>query len=338
MGARGDAKRAEPPKAEALDVALATLVDQAPVGDEWLHEIKLDGYRIVARIAQGKVQLLSRRHHDWTAKAPTIARALEALPVHNAVLDGELCSVRKDGVTDFQALQNAMSESGAASLKYFAFDLLFLNGEDLRAESLLDRKAALAGLLGRAKPSALLRLSDHVVGDGPRFFAQACKLGLEGIISKRATAPYRATRGHDWLKIKCISRQEFVIGGFTPPAGARTHFGALLIGVREGTKLRYAGKVGTGFSGRTLASLHAKLTPLQRDTAPFANPPRGAPVKGARWVEPVLVAEIAFTEFTKDGHLRHPSFVGLREDKAAKDVVRETPEKTGKKKAAKRRT
>ena len=325
MGGRAKPKRAEPPSASELDVALATLVDQAPVGDEWLHEIKLDGYRIVARISQGKVQLLTRRHNDWTARAPSIARSLSALPVHSVVLDGELVSVRKDGVTDFQALQNALGDAGSENLLYFAFDVLFLNGDDLRSLPLVERKAALAGLLARAKGTAQLRLSDHVVGDGPRFFAQACKLGLEGIIAKRAVAPYRAGRGQDWLKIKCIARQEFVIGGFTPPAGARTHFGALLIGVREGDKLRYAGKVGTGFSGRTLSMLHAKLKPLERPDPPFFNPPKGSPVRGARWVEPTLVAEVAFTEFTKDGHLRHPSFVGLRDDKAAADVVREKP-------------
>ena len=313
------------PSASSIEVQLATLTSVAPNGDEWLHEIKLDGYRIVARIQDQRVQLLTRRSNDWTARAPKLAEALAALPLTSAVLDGELVSLRADGRSDFQSLQNALSESRSASLVYYVFDLLFLDGNDLRSLPLLERKAALAALLKKTKTQKQIRLSDHVIGGGVRFFEQACKLQLEGIIAKRASAPHHPGRSKDWLKIKCIARQEFVIGGYTLPAGARTHLGALLVGVREGDSLRYAGKVGTGFSQKSLRELHARLLPLSRTTPPFANPPKGAAYRAARWVEPTLVAEVSFTEFTKDGHLRHPSFQGLRDDKPASAVIRERP-------------
>jgi bifunctional non-homologous end joining protein LigD len=318
-------RSASPPASDAIEVQLATLTSVAPNSDEWIHEIKLDGYRIVARIEDGKAQLLTRRGNDWTARAPKLAETLAALPLHNAVLDGEMCSVRPDGRSDFQGLQNALSESRSGSLIYYAFDLLFLDGHDLSVLPLTERKAALAALLDRAKEQKQVRLSDHVFGGGVAFFAEACKHQLEGIISKRANAPHHPGRSKDWLKIKCIARQEFVIGGYTLPAGARTHLGALLVGVREGDTLRYAGKVGTGFSQKSLRELHARLLPLSQSTPPFVNPPKGAAFRAARWVAPTLVAEVSFTEFTKDGHLRHPSFQGLRDDKPAAAVIRERP-------------
>jgi bifunctional non-homologous end joining protein LigD len=315
-----------PPPASAIEVQLATLTSVPPNGDEWLHEIKLDGYRIVARIEERRVQLLTRRGNDWTARAPKLAEALAELPLHNAILDGEMVSLRPDGRSDFQALQNALSGSRSGRLVYYAFDLLFLDGSDLGSLPLAERKNALAALLAKATGQTQIRLSDHVVGGGVRFFEQAEKLQLEGIISKRASAPHHPGRSKGWLKIKCIARQEFVVGGYTLPDGARTHFGALLVGVREGDKLRYAGKVGTGFSQKSLRELHARLVPLGRSTTPFANPPVGAAFRAARWVEPTLVAEVSFTEFTKDGHLRHPSFQGLRDDKPASAVIRERPQ------------
>lgn len=311
------------PPSDELEVQLATLVDRAPSGDDWLNEIKLDGYRIVARVHAGATGLRTRNGNDWTARAPKVAQALAALPLQNAVLDGEVVSLRADGVSDFQALQNALREGQPSQLVYFAFDLLFLNGVDLRGEPLSARKAALAKLLGAAKPSPHVRYSDHVRGGGPAFFEQACKLGLEGIIAKRANASYRAGRSKDWLKIKCIARQEFVIGGYTPPAGTRTHLGALLVGVYEGAQLRYTGKVGTGFTQKSLRELHARLAPLSQASSPFADALTGAPFRGARWVKPVLVAEISFAEFTKDGRMRHPSFQGMRDDKPATAVKRE---------------
>jgi bifunctional non-homologous end joining protein LigD len=318
-------KLVSPPPADELEVQLATLTSVAPNSDEWLHEIKLDGYRIVARVDRQRSQLLTRRGNDWTARAPKLAAALAALPLQNAVLDGEMVSLQADGRSDFQSLQNALSESHSGKLVYYVFDLLFLDGQDLRPWPLVERKAALATLLAKAEGQRQIRLSDHVIGGGTRFFEQAAKMHLEGIISKRANAPHHPGRSKDWLKIKCIARQEFVIGGYTLPAGARTHLGALLVGVREGDALRYAGKVGTGFSQKSLRELHARLVPLTRPSTPFANPPKGAAFRAARWVEPTLVAEVSFTEFTQDGHLRHPSFQGLRDDKPAKAVIRERP-------------
>ena len=314
-----------PPPPSALEVALATLVDAPPAGDDWLHEIKLDGYRIVARLDRGEVQLITRGGKDWTERAPAVARSIAALPVKNAVLDGELVSLLKSGISSFQSLQNALSEGRSDSLVYYAFDLLFVDGRDTRPLPLLERKEALAMLLAATSEATNVRLSDHVVGKGKTFFDKACRMGVEGTIAKRADAPYRSGRSKDWLKIKRIARQEFVVGGFTPPSGARQHLGALLVGVREDGGLRYVGKVGTGFTARSLEELHARLTRIEQPRSPFAVTPKGAAVRGARWVAPELVAEIAFTEFTDDGMLRHPSFQGLREDKPASVVVRERP-------------
>lgn len=301
------------------------MVAAAPHGDAWLYEVKLDGYRIAAELAQGAVRLYTRRGHDWSARAPSVVADLAALHGHEALIDGELVSLRPDGVSDFQALQNALSSGRSGELVYYAFDLLLLDGVDLRARPLLERKRALAQLLATAKLGAHVRYSEHVRGHGEQVFARACKLGLEGVIAKRADAPYRAGRGKDWLKVKCIARQEFVIGGYTPPGGSRKHLGALLVGVREGDALRYTGKVGTGFSEQSLRDLHARLAPLVRERPPFSPPPKGPDARSAIWVEPRLVAEVAFTEFTDDGRLRHPSFQGLREDKPARAIRRERP-------------
>jgi bifunctional non-homologous end joining protein LigD len=321
---------AAPPSIDGLEVQLATLVDQAPESADWLHEIKLDGYRIVARIEGGQVSLSTRNGNDWTQRAPKVVEALAALPVKNALLDGEVVSLRADGKSDFQSLQNALRDQRGSSLVYFAFDLLFLDGNDLRPLPLAERKAALEMLCAQHKGSPQLRYSDHIIGGGGPFFQQACKHGLEGTIAKRLNAPYRGGRSKDWLKIKCIARQEFVIGGYTPPGGTRTHLGALLVGLHEGGKLRFAGKVGTGFTQKSLRELHQRLTPLEQSSCPFSEALKGAPYRGARWVEPVLVCEIAFSEFTQDGHMRHPSFQGLRDDKPARVVVRETPQHVGK--------
>lgn len=314
--------------ADILEVELATLVSAPPAGDDWLHEIKLDGYRIVAQIERGEVHLYTRRGNDWTARAPAVVASLRTLPVSSAVLDGEIVSLQKNGVSSFQSLQNALSEGRSGNLVYFMFDAMLIDGKDLRSLPLWQRKERLSALLGRADKAEHLRLSEHVRGGGQRVFEEACKLNLEGTIAKRADAPYRPGRGKDWLKIKCIARQEFVIGGYTPPGGSRQHLGALLVGVREDGVLRYAGKVGTGFSASSLRDLHKRLVPLERASAPFTPVPKGSQVRGAHWVEPKLVAEIAFTEFTADGRLRHPSFQGLREDKAASAVVRERPAST----------
>jgi bifunctional non-homologous end joining protein LigD len=234
--------------------------------------------------------------------------------------------VLPDGTTSFNALQNAMEEASAERLAYFAFDLLHLDGFDLTGATLEERKAALADLLRRAGPAVEpMRFSDHVVGTGRQFFEQACRMKLEGIVSKKRGEPYRTGRGRGWLKVKCVAEQEFVIGGFTEPEGQRAGLGALLLGVNEDGGLRFAGKVGTGFTERMARELRQKLDALEVPAPPFSDKPTGVRLKGAHWVRPQLVAEVKFAEWTPDGRLRHPSFQGLREDKKPGEVVRETP-------------
>jgi bifunctional non-homologous end joining protein LigD len=300
---------------------LATLVAEPPEGDDWLHEMKFDGYRILARLERGRARLLSRNAKDWTARLSVVAEAAAHIPADTALLDGEVVVLLPDGTTSFQALQNVLSGAGRGTLVYMIFDLLHLNGRDLTGLPLEDRKAALRALLEAKKDGdGLLRYSDHVEGSGADVFRQACRLRLEGVVSKRRGAPYRPGRGHDWLKVKCGRRQEVVIGGFTAPAGSRVGLGALLVGVYEGPRLVFAGKVGTGFSAEDLRALTARLQKLEQRESPFDPPPR---IPGARWVKPTLVAEVAFTEWTSDGKMRHPSFQGLREDKSPRGVTRE---------------
>jgi bifunctional non-homologous end joining protein LigD len=306
------------------ELQLATLVDAPPEGEGWLHEQKFDGYRILAELDRGTVRLHSRRSKDWTAEFPAVARAVAKLPARRAVLDGEVAVVLPDGRTSFQALQNAR---GSSDLVYFVFDLLALDGEDLMAQPLEQRKARLAALVtpARGKPG-VVRYSDHVIGSGREFFALACRRGLEGIVSKRRDEPYRPGRGATWVKTKCLLRQELVIGGFTDPEGSRVGLGALLVGYYDQRRLVYAGKVGTGFSHATLVELRRRLAPLERAASAFSpEPPRTWTGGSRHWVAPELVAEIAFGEWTNDGRLRHPSFQGLRRDKPARDVVREAP-------------
>jgi bifunctional non-homologous end joining protein LigD len=245
------------------------------------------------------------------------------LPAKRVVLDGEVAAVLPDGRTSFQALQNTRD---GASIAYFVFDLLRLDDEDLASLPLDERKARLAKLVApRARPG-VIRYSDHVAGSGREFFALACQRGLEGIISKRRDQPYTPGRGTGWLKTKCLLRQELVIGGFTDPERSRVGFGALLVGTYERGRLVYAGKVGTGYSHAMLLELRGMLEPLEQATSPFSPEPPRAWTGGSRhWVAPELVAEVAFSEWTNDGRLRHPSFQGLRRDKAARDVVRERP-------------
>jgi len=311
--------------ARAFTPEMATLVDDVPADGAWIHELKYDGYRLLVLLRGGTARLVTRRGNDWTERFPDVARALASLPVDNAVLDGEIVVLTRKGTTSFQALQNVMSSGRGGELVFYAFDLPYLEGYDLRRSPLLARKEALRSLL--PGNGGMVRFSDHIVGNGAEFYRQACGVGLEGIISKRADSPYLCKRTRDWLKIKCLLRQEFVIGGYSEPRGSRSHFGALLLGVHDAAgELVYTGKVGTGFDESGLREVFARLKKMERKTSPFSNlGRRGRGPKGVHWVEPGLVCEIAFNEWTDEGQLRHPVFQGLREDKAASEVVRELP-------------
>lgn len=304
---------------------LATLVKEPPQGDGWLHDRKLDGWRLGAVIRDGKVWLISRNGHDWTTEFPTVVSALTPLKLDDAILDGEVCAVLPDGRTSFSAMQNFRS---GATLIYYVFDALRLDGEDLRALPLETRKQRLAARIDGRKKSERVQYVDHVVGHGETVLREACKLGMEGIVSKQRRAPYVEGRSTAWLKVKCNKRQEFVVGGWSEPdAPGRKHLGALLLGYYDEEKrLVFAGKVGTGFTERIARDLRTRLEKLAAATNPFAaNGPDKAIARTAHWVTPKLIAEVAFTEFTGEGHVRHPSFQGLREDKEAKDVTREEP-------------
>lgn len=316
------AKRGTVPK--DFTPQLATLSDAVPDGDEWLHEMKFDGYRILAEKDSRGVRLVTRNGNDWTRKFPQLVAAVEALPFV-CVLDGELCAVDERGVTHFQKLQNAIRDGREAELIYYAFDLPFCDGYDLRGAALADRKELLAELLAAGGADAgPIRLSEHIMGRGPEVFASAGKNGLEGVVSKRADSRYESTRSGAWLKTKCHGRQEFVIGGYTPPSGARHGFGSLVLGYydADGT-LHYSGKVGTGFDDTMLKDLKKRMDKLKSVAMPFAAVPRAIEREQPTWLKPKLVAEVEFTEWTSDGALRHPSFQGLREDKPAREVVRE---------------
>jgi bifunctional non-homologous end joining protein LigD len=303
---------------------LATLVKEVPRGDEWLHEIKFDGYRIGCDISGDEVSLISRNGNDWTRNFHEIADAARGLETRAALLDGEVAIQLPDGRTSFQALQNLSTREQRAGLVYFVFDLLHLDGTDLSRKPLEERKAVLADLLRKSGAGTRIRYTDHVAGNGSIVLEQACRLGLEGVVSKRRDQPYRAGRNDGWLKTKCIRRQEFVIGGFTDPEGSRAGLGALLVGVygMDG-KLVFAGKVGTGFTQNGAAELRRRLERIERRECPFDTRPAGRLGRNAHWVRPELVAEVAFTEWTGDGKVRHPSFQGLRGDKKPRHVVAE---------------
>ena len=303
---------------------LATLVDAPPSGDEWLHEIKYDGYRIGARVRNGRVSLYTRNGNDWTAAFPEVAAAVGTLALDDALIDGEVAVVLPDGRTSFQALQNTAGGGTRGTLVYFVFDLLRLNGEHLESRSLQDRKVLLKKLVGR-RSAGRIRFSEHIAGNGQAFFSEACRAGLEGIVSKRRDQPYRAGRHGGWVKTKCVQRQEFVIGGFTDPEGMRAGIGALLIGYYEGDRLVFCGKVGTGFTQKLALALRARLQRIEQKTCPFSVPPTGTLGRNAHWVKPELVGEVVFTEWTSDGKIRHPSFQGLRSDKDPKEIRREQP-------------
>jgi bifunctional non-homologous end joining protein LigD len=297
---------------------LATLVDNVPAGSGWVHEMKYDGYRLLIAIGGGEARAYTRSGLDWSERFAALLAEAASLKVANALIDGEAVVLDTDGRSSFQSLQNAL-KSSPGSIDYFAFDLLELDGEDLTDLPLLDRKARLKKII--PKTAKHIRYSDHIEGSGEKLLQSFCDAGLEGVISKKADARYIGSRAGSWLKAKCIKRQEFVIVGWTPSDKSRT-FRSLMLGVHENGELRYAGKVGTGFDTDELFRLHALMKPLAR-TEPTVKAPR-AETRGAHWIEPKLVAEIAYTEMTREGTLRHPSYLGLREDKKPEAVVIET--------------
>jgi len=307
---------------------LATRVDAVPTGGDWIHEIKFDGYRLIADISGSRARLLSRNGKDWTSRFGRIAGALAGLHVKRAILDGEAVIVGNGGGTSFRKLQEALSAGQTDEVVFQAFDLLYLDGYDLGRAPLVARKGELERLLGKAGRAngGRLKFVDHLEGQGEAFFEQACGLGLEGIISKKRDAPYRSGRGTDWLKVKCVRQDEFLIGGYTEPAGSRAGFGSLLLGawVDDG-QLRYAGRVGTGFTDRQLRALLAELKKRSVAQSPFDDdrPARGA--GKVHWVRPELIADVEFTEWTRDGSLRHPVFRGLRDDKSPAEIRLEAP-------------
>ena len=307
-----------PPKFMAPQ--LATLVDAVPTGTDWIHEFKYDGYRLLIATGGGAATAWTRNGKDWSDKFRSIVKAASDLPA-GCLIDGEAVAIGEDGKPDFQLLQSTL-KGGHADLAFYAFDLLVDQGKDIRKLSNLERKERLAALL---KPvSAPIIYGDHVVGKGEALFDAICADGGEGIISKKANAPYRGERAKNWLKVKCIQRQEFVIIGWQA-SDKRKGFRSLHLAARDGRKLTYAGKVGTGFNTAMILDLSERMKPLAIDEPPVEVP--RAARRGSHWIEPKLVGEIAFTEFTSDGVLRHPSFIALREDKPAKDVVREKAQK-----------
>ena len=295
-----------------------------PTGRGWLHEVKYDGYRIVARKAGGEVTLFSRSGLDWTVRFPAIAKALLSLATESVLLDGEIAFVLPSGITDFKSLQEHIDTPNTA-IRYFVFDLLSLDGKDWRKKPLKERRARLSKLMSARVVSNFLIYADYVEGSGPEFFAQVRAMGLEGIVSKRADRPYLSGRGKDWLKIKCTRGEEFVIGGYSRSDVKGKPFSSLLLGTFDDGQLIYSGKVGTGFDAADFDMLARKFKPLERAASPFVEVPREER-KDAVWLEPKLVAQVAYTERTRDGRLRHPSFKGLREDKPAHEVHRERNE------------
>ncbi|MBZ9677978.1 DNA ligase D [Mesorhizobium sp. ES1-1] len=307
-----------------MEPQLATLEREAPAGKDWLHEVKFDGYRMQAQISGNKVRLLTRTGLDWTGKfGDAIATRLAALDCSDAIIDGEIVVLADNGVSSFALLQADLSARRTDRFIYYVFDLMRLDGEDLRPEPLVERKQALRDLLGEQDDNSAVRFSDHFAEPGKIMLEHACRMGLEGVVSKRADASYRGGRSPAWVKSKCTARQEFVIGGYLPSDKTGRGLRSLLVGYNEGGTLHYAGRVGTGFSAKGAAELKARLDALKAPSSPFdTTVPKG---KGLVWVKPELVGEVEFRSWTSDRIIRHASFQGLREDKPAEEVVQEKP-------------
>ena len=303
-----------------IEPCLATLVAEPPGGAQWAHEIKFDGYRLQARIDNGKVQLLTRSGLDWTEKFGGLAKEMLKLKVTSAIIDGEVVVEGEKGVSSFVELVSDLKARRSDRMVFYAFDLLFLEGADTRALPLADRKNLLKRMFDLRKTGGQVRFCDHVKGNGAMMLAEACQLGLEGIISKRLDKPYRSGRGVNWLKAKCIQTDEFVIAGYLMSTAVKDAIGALVVGFYEGTHLIYAGRVGTGFNRRVAGDLWLQLHKLRRATSPLATPVDAARARGVVWVKPSLVAQVEYRAWTGDGLLRHASFKALRADKPARQV------------------
>lgn len=310
---------------EFVPPELATLVEKPPEGDQWFHELKFDGYRMLCHLNGKKVRFWSRNGKDWTNRFPYIGKAVLSLPLKTAIFDGEVVAVDTSGRTSFQKLQQAIGKTGDVGFVFQVFDLIYLEGYNLTKVTLRERKALLAQVLELTGDQGPLRYSDHVEGSGPEFFEKACKFGIEGVVSKLADSSYDSTRSRNWLKVKCIKRQEFVIAGYTKSDKDFPGFGALILGVYDKGKLVYAGRAGTGFTIKQRLAIREKLDRLVRQSTPFESLPKDPGLRRAVWTVPKLVGEVAFTEWTDDGIIRHPSFQGLREDKKATEVIREEP-------------
>lgn len=309
----------------ALAPQLATLVDTPPKGDDWLYEIKFDGYRMLARIDGDDVRLFTRQGNDWTSRLKALAKDVAALGLPDGWLDGEIVVVDEQGATDFQALQNAFETSHVERIQFYVFDVPFYAGHDLREVPLVERRALLRQLMSGTLP-ARLHFSESFEATGEEMLAAAAQMQLEGVIGKKTNSAYVSSRSPAWIKLKCTQRQEFVIGGFTDPKGSRAGLGALLLGVHDADgRLRYTGNVGTGFDTRTLGALRCQLDAIVTDKPPFDPLPKG--IKG-HWVRPKLVAEVAFGSWTLEGRVRHSVFQGLRTDKLASAVTLEIPQET----------
>lgn len=316
---KGAKKAALPAFVEPM---LASLAASPPAGGRWLHEIKFDGYRLQARIEAGRVKLLTRSGLDWTGKfGKAVVAALQELPVGTALIDGELVVETASGVSDFPALQADLSAGRTGRFVFYVFDLIHLDGYDLRAVPLIERKAMLERIV--VPDGGMIRFSSHFEESGAMVLRHACRLSLEGVISKLAGSAYRAGRGRSWIKSKCSARQEFVIAGYMPSTVSRKAIGSLVLGVHEGGKLRHVGRVGTGFTGAVSEDLFRRLEPLRQTSSPFAERLSAIEARQVTYVRPELVAEVEFRAWTADGQLRHASFRGLREDKPASEIVRE---------------